>query len=66
MQNVTGVTPADGDDMTWPDNAPLTYAALVATVYRLQDEVYGLAAQVVEAKAEVAELRKRVNEWKGD
>ena len=76
MQNVTGVTtnaiqntPADGDDMTWRegyDNAPLAYAALVATVYRLQNEMHGLAAQVVEAKAEVAELRKRVNEWEGD
>jgi hypothetical protein len=67
--SVTPVTPADGDDMTWAegyDDAPLTYAALVATVYRLQNEMHGLAAQVVEAKAEVAELRKRVNEWEGD
>jgi hypothetical protein len=39
--------------------APLTYAALVATVYRLQDEVYALAAQVVE-------LREKVQAWKGD
>jgi hypothetical protein len=62
MQNVTPVTPADGDDMTWRegyDNAPLTYAALVATVYRLQDEVYALAAQVVE-------LREKVEQWEGD
>ena len=67
MQNVTGVTtnavqntPADGDDYTWDDsNAPLTYAALVATVYRLQGEVHGLAAQVVE-------LREKLSEWEGD
>jgi len=68
MQNVTPVTtnaiqntPADGDDMTWRegyDNAPLAYAALVATVYRLQNEVHGLAAQVVE-------LRERDNFFDG-
>jgi hypothetical protein len=60
--SVTPVTPADGDDMTWRegyDNAPLTYAALVATVYRLQNEMHGLAAQVVE-------LREKVQAWEGD
>ena len=64
MQNVTGVTtnkltPADGDDMTWNDDSPLTYAALVRTVYRLQDEVAALAGQVVE-------LRELVDEWTAD
>ena len=55
-------TPADGDDMTWRegyDNAPLTYAALMALVYRLQNEMHGLAAQVVE-------LRERLEQWEGD
>jgi len=41
------------------DNAPLTYAALVATVYRLQDEVCALAAQVVE-------LRERIERNEGE
>ena len=65
MQSVTGVTtnkptPADGDDMTWNDtDTPLTYAALVRTVYRLQNEVAGLAAQVVE-------LRERMEKWTAD
>ena len=71
MQNVTGVTtnkhyhspivtPADGDDMTWDDtDTPLTYTALVRTVHRLQNEVAGLAAQVVE-------LRERMEKWTAD
>jgi hypothetical protein len=91
MQNVTPVTPADGDDMTWRegyDNAPLTISAdgryigdtsnpadawtplsmveLAKEVRRmqrhnerLQDEVYALAAQVVE-------LREKVQAWEGD
>ena len=53
-------TPADGDDMTWRegyDNAPLTYAALVATVYRLQNEMYALSAQVVELKTANTDLQ---------
>ena len=51
--------PADGDDYTWNDDSPLTYAALVRTVYRLQNEVAGLAAQVVE-------LRERMEKWTAD
>ena len=45
----------------WADDgdAPPTYAALVATVYRLQNEMHGLAAQVVE-------LRERLEQWDGD
>ena len=46
---------ADDDDI----DIPLTYAALVATVYRLQNEMHGLAAQVVE-------LRERLEQWEGD
>ena len=52
-------TPADGDDYTWNDDSPLTYAALVRTVYRLQDEVAALAAQVVE-------LREQLERWTAD
>ena len=52
-------TPADGDDMTWDNDEPLTYAALVRTVYRLQDEVAALAGQVVE-------LRERMEKWTAD
>ena len=63
MQSVTGVTtnkptPADGDDYTF-EGEPLTYAALVRTVYRLQDEVAALAGQVVE-------LRERLEKWTAD
>ena len=63
MQNVTGVTtnspaPADGDDYTWDDtDTPLTYASLVRTVYRLQDEVAALAGQVVKVKVENEDLK---------
>lgn len=51
--NVTPVmTPADGDDYTWStaNETPLTYAALVRTVWNLQNEMHGLAAQVVELR----------------
>ena len=48
------------DNVDWNDtDTPLTYAALVRTVYRLQDEVHGLAAQVVE-------LRERMEKWTAD
>jgi len=59
--NVTPVTPADGDDYTWitANETPLTYAALVRTVWNLQNEMHGLAAQVVE-------LRERLEQWDGD
>lgn len=40
-------------------DTPLTYAALVRTVYRLQDEVAALAGQVVE-------LRERMEKWTAD
>lgn len=54
------IVPADGDDMTWNEtDGPLTYAALVRTVYRLQNEVAGLAAQVVE-------LRDELRKWTAD
>ena len=58
---VTLVTPADGDDYTWStaNDTPLTYAALVRTVYNLQNEMYALSAQVVE-------LREKVQAWEGD
>lgn len=52
------IVPADGDDMTWNEE-PLTYAALVRTVYRLQNELHGLAAQVVE-------LRERLDMQEAD
>lgn len=56
--------PADGDDMTWNDSdCTLTYAALVKTVYQLQNEVAGLAAQVVE---QGERLRRIEVEWDGD
>ena len=41
------------------DDSPLTYAALVKTVYRLQNEMAGLAAQVVE-------LRERMDRNEAD
>lgn len=41
------------------DDNPLTYAALVRTVYRLQNEMAGLAAQVVE-------LRERLEREQGE
>lgn len=48
------------DNVLWSDiDTPLTYAALVKTVYRLQNEVAGLAAQVVE-------LRERLERWEAD
>jgi hypothetical protein len=54
------IVPADGDDMTWNEtDEPLTYAALVRTVYRLQNEMAGLAAQVVE-------LRERLKREQGE
>ena len=54
------IVPADGDDMTWNEtDGPLTYAALVRMVYRLQNEVAGLAAQVVE-------LRERMDKNEAD
>jgi hypothetical protein len=50
-----------GENLAQPPYSvtPVTPAALVATVYRLQDEVYALAAQVVE-------LREKVQAWEGD
>jgi len=45
------------DDSLGTDTVP-TYGALVATVYRLQNEMHGLAAQVVE-------LRERDNFFDG-
>jgi hypothetical protein len=45
--------------MAVTDDDSLSYTALVKTVYRLQGEVQGLAAQVVEMKAKMAE-------WEGD
>lgn len=63
QQSATGVTTnaltsADGDDYTWEGDS-LTYAALVRTVYRLQNEIAGLAAQVVE-------LRERLDRQEAD
>jgi hypothetical protein len=45
--------------MAVTEDDSLSYTALVKTVYRLQNEVQGLAAQVVEMKQKLAE-------WEGD
>ena len=62
----TVITYDGGNDIAHSEDHVLAYPALVRMVYRLQDEMHSYAEQVVAVRAELAEMRERVEAWEAD